>query len=153
MWKSGSGSQKRSASVNSRRSRQAATEVRTSASWLRGQPLGSAVVPEVYIMTATSRRRTRERARCTAASSMASPAAPKASRPIMPAGMESPSSATVRSRGAASSARAAGSGAPASPGRARWSSAAKSTCSSMMSLVSSTVRSASRTTWASSRSL
>ena len=47
MWNRGSGSQNTSVSVNSNRVRQAVTAVRTSDSWFRGQPLGSAVVPEV----------------------------------------------------------------------------------------------------------
>ena len=46
MWNSGSGSQKTSVEVSSKRS-QPTELVRTSCSWVIGQPLGSAVVPDV----------------------------------------------------------------------------------------------------------
>ena len=46
MWNSGSGSQNTSVEVSSKRS-QPTELVRTSCSWVIGQPLGSAVVPDV----------------------------------------------------------------------------------------------------------
>ena len=64
MWKSGSGSQNRSSSVSSQRST-TARAVRVSASWEMRQPLGSAVVPDVYISTPTSRIRVADAARRT----------------------------------------------------------------------------------------
>ncbi len=55
MWNSGSGSQKRSSAVIRNFVRCTLAPWRTSASWLSRQPLGLAVVPDVYISTATSR--------------------------------------------------------------------------------------------------
>ena len=59
MWNIGSGSQKRSPEVIRNFVRCTLAPWRTSASWLSRQPLGLAVVPDVYISSATSRIRTR----------------------------------------------------------------------------------------------
>ena len=63
MWNIGSGSHIRSAAVSSKRVRPASDAVRTNASWESGHPFGMAVVPDVYIMIATSRIETCDRRR------------------------------------------------------------------------------------------
>ena len=101
MWNSGSGSQNTSAEVSSKRS-QPTELVRTSCSWVMGQPFGSAVVPEVYIIMAMSRSATRLRNRCTLSTPTPAAAASKPARSIIPAGEELPSSTTPRSSGTTS---------------------------------------------------
>ena len=116
MWNSGSGSQNTSPEVSSKRS-QPTELVRTSCSWVMGQPFGSAVVPEVYIIMAMSRSATRLRNRCTSSTPTPSAAAAKPARSIIPAGEELPSSTTPRSSGTTSRSRAYTSDASARPGR------------------------------------
>ena len=135
MWKSGSGSQNRSSSVSSQRST-TARAVRVSASWEMRQPLGSAVVPDVYISTPTSRIRVADAARRTTSGGTVSAAARNASRSTKPGGELSPS--MTRRSGRPVSATAAS------------RSGTKSTYSETTSVVSTAAASASRRTYASS---
>ena len=82
--------------------------LRTRASWLSGQPLGLAVVPDVYIMMQASRTRTRWRS-VSMASAWVPPAAPSNALWLMNPGWSLPSITVNRSRGASASFRRAGS--------------------------------------------
>ena len=79
MWKSGSGSQNFSSSVSRNLSTMPAA-VRTRPSCVIRQPFGFAVVPDVYIRSATSRTRTACRRSSSSSNVTASPQAKKAVR-------------------------------------------------------------------------
>ena len=132
----GSGSHQTSSWVSEKRVLRA-SPVRTIASWVNGQPFGCAVVPDVYIMIAASRTRTACDASQTTLAGTEGCRASKAARSRKPSGELSPSITHARSRGVASSARAAGSAAVARPGRASRSWPTKS-ISGITSLVSRT---------------
>lgn len=146
MWNIGRGSKNRSSAVRRKRSLPAWSEVRTSASCESGQPLGSAVVPDVYIMIATSRRRIRRRSRSTSSAGTRSPSDSKAARPRKPGRSPDPIVTTERRAAALPGASATGSAARASAGKAASTTPSWSACSATRSLVTRATSSASAAT-------
>ena len=130
-WNIGSGSHQTSASVSPNRSL-IAWPVRTIASCVSGHPFGCAVVPDVYIMIATSRMRTVSAAASISVAATVPASSSKRARSTNPSGDESPSSTEDRSAGASAA--------------ASCTSPTKSTSSPSTSLVTTTESAASRST-------
>ena len=98
-WNIGSGSHHTSSPVRANRVT-IAWLVRTIASCVSGQPFGWAVVPDVYIMIATSRTRTRSAAASIVASSTVSASRSSSARSTNPSGELAPSMTACRTLGA-----------------------------------------------------